>query len=156
MMMSMMDMKEPIYKPKMSRFTRFSWVRLKLWEPCLCKTFDKFHIWLFLPVWPNVIIKQSFGDLWPRWWLSSKFVAHTIPPASTSSSIRRSQDKFANCKGTNNYCHHPKTNINNHCHHCHHCQRQNPKTIVTKNKNPLSPLSMPMFFSSPLFQTSPF
>ena len=34
----------------MSRFTRFSWVRLKIWEPCLCKTFDKFHIWLFLPV----------------------------------------------------------------------------------------------------------
>ena len=56
---------------KFLRFTRFSQVKLKLWEPFLCKTFNKFHIWLSMPVWPKFWVTSDHDDEFPpNWWFT--------------------------------------------------------------------------------------
>ena len=111
----------------MSRFTRFSWVRLKLWEPCLCKTFNKFHIWLSLHIWPNVIKKvlvtsDHDDDFPPNWWFTQSRL-HPLQVQSadprTSLQIARAPTTIVTIVNVKKQLS-PKTR--KHCHH--YCQWQ--------------------------------
>ena len=84
------------FGPK-SRFTRFSQVKLKLWEPFLCKTFNKFHIWLSMPVWPKFWVTSDHDDEFPpNWW----FTQSRLHPLQVQSADPRTSLQIARAPTT--------------------------------------------------------
>ena len=67
---------------KMSQFTPFSRVNWKIWYSCLCKTFDKFHVCVFVFALSTCLMEGGQGS------------ANSYP----GSSITCSCQKCFNCK----------------------------------------------------------
>ena len=92
-----------------------------------CKTFNKFYIWLSLPVWPNVIKKvlvtsDHDDDFPPNWWFTQSRL-HPLQVQSanprTSLQIARAPTTIVTIVNVKKQLS-PKTR--KHCHH--YCQWQ--------------------------------